>query len=881
MNKNALGDRLFRALLRLFPSEFRGDFGDEMSADFRDQRLEAWRRHGRGGLMRVWLSTIGDALRRAPREQAAVLIEDAAFAGRIMRKHLVSTAVIVALLAIGIGANIAVFGFAEPWVRRPLPVPDAHELVRIVRIDAEAPQQFSYPAFNDIRQRIRSFDGVVAHQYTTVAFGQAEAARSVAGEVVSGNYFEVLRVQPLLGRLLQPSDDVGLGAHPVAVISFGTWREFFGSAPDVIGRVMYLNGYPFEIVGVAPATFSGSYTAFASRFWAPISMYKQVRPRDLPLDRRGWNWLSITARMRNGVSTADAVTELAALKADLERQFPTAADDARHSLVPASGLPEGLRQSAGTIIAFAGTIAALLLLVTCANVAGVLQSRAMARLHETSIRFALGATRLRVIRQWLTESVCLALIGAAAGLLAARWIDAGIVHLVGAAAPYEVSPPQLADIRIVLFTIAVGVAAGVAFGLFPAWRSASRGERALREHAATLTGTRWGVRSARALVALQVTASIALVVTAGLLTRSIRNASTYDVGFQTSGLVGANLNLQRYGFDAVRGTAFVNTLLQELRGRSDVTAASRGAVVPLSGESERLGFRIPGYTTPEGRSVVMIDVNAVGTDYFATIGIPVLEGRDFAATDDARASGVAIVNATMAARYWPGRSAVGQTILTAGRDGRTLQIVGVVRDIKYYSLDEQPRPYIYFAADQSPMPAQVVHVRTSGPDGAAVLGIKRAVSDLNPSVVVDQAMSFEELRRQPLAGRRAMMVMTNLFGGLALLLTLVGIYGTMANAVAQRSREIGVRIAFGAGGREVFGLIMRDGLRPVVIGVVAGLAAAGLLSRLVASELFGVTATDPLTHGVAVAAVLAGALGALAVPARRAAKVDVITVLKD
>ena len=643
MNREPLGDRLFRAVLRLFPSEFRGDFGDEMSADFRDQRRDAWRAHGTRGLVRVWLSTIADALRRAPREQMALLTEDATFAGRMMRKHLVSTVVIVVLLALGIGANIAVFGFAEPWVRRPLPVPEGRDLVRIVKADSDAPQQFSYSVFNDIRGRIRAFSGVAAHQYTTVAFGQAEAARSIDGEVVSGNYFEVLRVQPALGRMLQPSDDVGVGAHPVVVISSGTWREFFGSAPDVIGRVMHLNGHAFEIVGVAPGGFTGSYTAFASRFWAPISMYKQVRPQNIELDRRGWSWLSLTARMRPSVSTSDAVTELATLHADLQRQFPTAADDSQYAVLPASGLPEGMRQSAGTIIRFAGTIAALLLLVTCANVAGVLQSRAMARIRETSIRFALGATRFRVIRQWLTESVCLALLGAAAGLAAARWMDAGIVALIGDAAPHEVSTPGLADIRIVLFTVVVAVVAGVAFGLIPAWRSASRGERALREHASTVAGTRWGTRSTRALVALQVSASIALVVTAGLLTRSLKNATTFDVGFPTSGLVGANLNLRRYGYDAERGTAFVNALLRELRGRSDVTAASRAAVVPLSGESERLGFRVPGYTSPEGRSVLLIDANAVSTGYFATIGIPVLEGRDFAGTDDARGSGVAIV----------------------------------------------------------------------------------------------------------------------------------------------------------------------------------------------------------------------------------------------
>lgn len=881
MKREPLPDRLFRALLRLFPSEFRGDFGDEMSADFRDLRLDASRTHGTRGLVRVWLSTLADTLKRAPREQMALVAEDAAFAGRIMRKHLVSTVVIVALLAVGIGANVSVFGFAEPWLRRPLPVEDADDLFRIVQSDPAPSQTFSYPVFNDIRQGIRSFAGVAAHQYTTVAFGQAEAARSIDGEVVSGNYFDVFRVPPLLGRVLQPSDDVGIGAHPVAVISFGTWREFFGSAPDVIGRVIYLNGHAFEIVGVAPSTFTGSYTAFASRFWAPIAMYKQVRPQNLTLEHGGWTWLSLTARMRPGVSTNEALTELAALNAQLQRQFPTTADDSRYLLLPASGLPEGIRQSAGMIISFAATIAALLLLVTCANVAGVLQSRAMARMRETSIRFALGATRLRVIRQWLTESVCLALVGAAGGLVAARWMDAGIVRLVGEAAPYEVSTPRLADLRILLFTIAIAIVTGIAFGLVPAWRSASRGERALREQASTLAGTRWGVRSARALVALQVSASIALVVTAGLLTRSLRNASTFDVGFETSGLVGANLNLQRYGYDAERGTAFVNALLEELRGRSGVIAASRAAVVPLAGDSERLGFRIPGHQSPDGKSVILVDVNAVSTGYFATIGIPVLEGRDFAASDDARASGVAIVNATMAARYWPGRSAIGQTILPAGREAKPVQVVGVVKDIKYYSLDEAPRPYIYFAADQSALPAQVVHVRTSGPDAAAVLGLKRAVSDLNPSVVVDQAMSFEELRRQPLAGRRAMAVMANVFGCLALLLTLVGVYGTMTNAVGQRAREIGVRMAFGAGPRQVFGLIVGDGLWPVVIGAIAGLAAAGMLGRLVSSELFGVSTTDPLTYAIAIAALFAGALVALAVPARRATRVDPIVVLRD
>jgi predicted permease len=881
MTRLTLADRIFRAVLRLYPAEFRGDFGDDMSADFNDQRREAWRTAGFRGLAGLWLATLADALRRAPREQLALVMEDVRFAGRMMRRHAASTAVIVLLLAMGIGANVAVFGFAEPWIRRPLPVPHGRDLVRIVKLDAEAPQQFPYAVFRDIAARSQSFAGVAAHQYTTVAFGRGETARPLDGEVVSGNYFDVLGVQPQLGRLLRPGDDRDLGSHPVVVISHGAWRELLAGAPDVVGRLIHLNGHPFEVVGVAPRGFSGSYTAFSSRFWAPIAMYKQVRPQELPLTHRGWSWLSVTARLRAGVGIDDAAADLRRVHGQLQREFPNTTDASGYAALRASGLPEALRESAGMMIAFAAAVAALLLLVTCANVAGVLQSRAMARIRETSIRFALGATRLRVMRQWLTESVCLALLGAAGGLAVGQWLDSALVALIGNAAPFEVSTPRVADPGIVLFTMLVGIVSGLAFGLFPAWRSASRGERTLREQATTLAGTPWGVRSTRALVALQVCASVALIVTAGLLTRSMRNATAFDIGFDTSGLVGADLQLRRYGYDRARSTLFVDRLLAELRVQPGVAAASRASVVPLAGNAERLGFRIPGYAAPNGAAVLVIDANAVSSGYFDTLGIPIREGRDLADTDDARADGVAVVNETMAARFWPGRSAVGQTIIPADKGARPLRIIGVVKDIKYYSLEEPPRPYVYLSAGQSGLGALVIHVRTTGSETAAIQTIKRIVTGLDASVVVDQAMTFEELRRQPLAGRRAMMTMANAFSALALLLTLVGIYGTMSNAVGQRSREIGVRMAFGADVAQVLRLVAGDGLKPVVPGVVLGLVAAGFGARLVSSELFGVTAGDPVTYGVAVLVVFIGAGLALVLPARRAARVDPVAVLRD
>ena len=880
MPRSSLGDRIYRALLRLYPAEFRGDFGDDMSADFNEQRRDAWRDEGLGGLVRVWAATLADALQRAPREQLALLVEDARFALRMIRRHLASTTVIVLLLALGIGANITVFGFAEPWIRRPLPVPQGRELVRLITEEGAASQQFAHATFKDIQSRSKAFAGVAAHQYATVAFGLGESGRSMDGEVVSGNYFDVLGVQPALGRMLQPSDDTVPGAHPVAVISFDTWREFFAGATNVVGRVIHLNGHSFEVIGVAPPGFSGSYTAFASRFWTPIAMYTQVRPRNISLDARGWSWLAITARLRPGISQAEAAADVRRVHAGLKQEWPNVIDAEPYALIPASGLPEGIRQSARGILAFAATIAVLVLLVACANVAGVLQSRATARIRETSIRFALGATRFRVVRQWLTESLFVALLGAAAGLMLAQWMNAALVGLMGGAAPFEVRPPGLMGSSILLFTVLIAVISGLAFGLLPALRVASRGERALREHAGTLTSTRWGVRSTRALVAIQVCASVALLVTAGLLTRSMKNATTYDVGFDPAGLVGASLPLERYGYDRARSLAFVNEVVTRLRAEPDIVAASRAAVAPLGGGSERLGFRIPGYVSPTGRSVVSIDVNAVSTGYFATMGIPILHGRDFHDHDTAGAGGVAIVNATMASRFWP-RGAIGQTIVPAGPDAKPIQIAGVVEDIKYYSLDESPRPYVYLPAEQAGPPAALIHARTSGSEAAAIRTLKRIVNEIDRAVIVDDAMTFAELRRQPLAGRHAMMVMANLFGALALLLTLVGIYGTMSNAIGQRSREIGVRMAFGASVANVFQMVLRDGLKPIVVGIVFGLIGANVAARLIASELFGVTGADPVTHAVAVIAVTGAAVAALVVPARRATRVNPVAVLRD
>ncbi|HSC27556.1 MAG TPA: ABC transporter permease [Vicinamibacterales bacterium] len=874
------GDRLYRLLLRMFPSDFRGDFGGEMVEDFRDQRKDAYRARGSAGLALLWCRTVLGFLRQAPREQFDALAGDVRYALRMMRRHVVSTLVIVLLLSVGIGANVAVFGFADPMVRRPLPVPEFSRMFRMARSDGDVVHVFSHADYRSILERARTFS-IAAHQYTTVSLGPSGADFAVDGEAVSGTYFQVYGISPALGRFLQPADDEVVGAHPVVVISHGFWREHFAGAGDAVGRVIHLNGHPFEVIGVAPEGFSGSYTAFNSRFWAPVTMYRQVRPRPLDLDRRGWGWLWTTVRLNPGVTWQEAAADLERISGELDREYPFGDARRGYYLIPASGLPEGTRRTASPVLVLATTLGVLVLLVTCANIAGVLQSRAVTRVHETAVRHALGASRFRIVRQWLTESVCLALAGGLGGLLAARWMHAGMSRLLESAVDHELATLSALDGRVLLFAAALAVGSGLAFGLLPALRAASRGEATLRETALALAGSRRAFRSTRLLVAMQVGVCLCLLVAAGLLARSMHNARTFDVGFDDSSLVLARLDLERHGYDAARTEAFYETLAARLRARPDVVALSRANVVPLGGEEERLGFLIPGYTPPDGKQIVSIDVSVVGRDYFPAIGIPIVRGRGFTERDRPTGRVTAVVNETMARRYWPSKDAVGQTLVLAGPTPRTLEVIGVAKDIKYYSIDEAPRPYLYVSSEESGAPAGTLHVRVNGSAEAFVATLRQETAALDPSLAPLEATTFAKLRERPLSLRRAMSLIAAAFGALALVLAVVGLYGTMSNAVGQRTREIGVRMAFGARGPDVFRLIVRQALAPVFAGLLLGLGASGLVTPLIASELFEVGPGDPATYAVATGGLVLAAFAAVSAPARRATRVDPIAILRQ
>ena len=561
----------------------------------------------------------------------------------------------------------------------------------------------------------------------TLGLGDTGEPEALRGELVGGNYFTTLRAATALGRPLVPDDDRVEGARAVAVISHRLWTRRFGASPDAVGRTIRLNGAPFEVVGVMPPAFRGSFPAMPADVWVPLSMHDALRHTGLSRERRGWGWLWMTGRIGPGVSLAQARARMDAIARGLAAEYPRVDDGFGAALYPAATLPEETREGAARLLGFAMAVVGLALLVACANIAGVMQARLAARRVELAIRQSLGASRLRLVRQWLTESLVLAALGGGAGLVLTRWTF-GVLE---AALPPEsqfggVAPALALDGRVVAFSSALIVFTAILFGLWPAWRAGREAlAAAIGEGSTRLAGGRRQARARRVLVVLQVAVCLVLLVVSGLLLRSVRRAAAFDVGFDTRHLALMSIDLKRFGYPPDRVRTFYDDLRSRLRALPGVDGVTTGFVVPLGYDRERITFRVDGATPPGDPDGFHFDYNLVGPRYFRTLGIPIVEGRGFDERDDAPgAAPVAVVNETLARRLWPGGSAIGHT---HGADRRRAcgRIVGVARDITYYTLGEDPRPYVYAPAAQLGAGALTVHVRTAG-DPARLLPALRA-----------------------------------------------------------------------------------------------------------------------------------------------------------
>jgi predicted permease len=708
----------------------------------------------------------------------------------------------------------------------------------------------------------------------------------VLSDLVTDNYFDVVGLQPVLGRGFRPGEDRPGAVARVAVLGHALWQRRFGGDPGVLGRHLVFSGQEFEVVGVARPGFSGLTRGLAVDVWLPIGAKTVLQPGSNDLASRGSRSWFLVGRLRPGAELPQAQAQLDAVAAANFRAHPDYWRDVKGASRRVTVVPEKSARVhpavAPALLAFTAllqALAALVLFVACANLANLLLARATTRRREMGVRVALGAGRGRLVQQLLTESVVLALAGGAAGLGLAYW---GTDLIAGLRPPLPV--PVALDLRpagrVLAFTGGLSVITGLLFGLAPALTAArSNLMGGLKEEAGTSAA---GYRSSRlrsGLVVAQVAASVLLLVGSGLFVRSLRLARALDPGFDVEDVVVASIDLELGGYDEERGREAWDRILERARHVPGVTSVSLAREVPLGLGGARRRVWIEGYTEPAGADME-IAFNAVGPDYFATLDIPVLRGHGFTGQDRRGAPGVAMVNEEFVRRFWPGQDALGRRIRVRGDDGPALEVVGVARDGKYHTLGEDPRPFVFLPLLQEYSGAATVVARTSGGAGLVLEGLRRELAAIDPHLPVFDAKPMEQHLAIALLPARLLAWALGLFGTVALVLATLGLYAVISYSVAQRRREVGIRMALGARRPQVLALVIGQGLRLAALGMALGVVAAAGSMRLARSFLYGVSPADPATFAGVVLLLGTGATLACAVPALRASRVDPAVALR-
>ena len=808
---------------------------------------------------------------------------DLRFAIRQLQRNPGFAAVAVLTLALGIGANTAIFSITNGLLLRPLPVPEPERLVALFTTYEKQSglNGSSYPDYRDLRDRSDVFEGLAGHFYFPMAVRTADRAEVVLGHVVSWNYFEVLGVSPARGRVFLPEEDQVPGARPVAMLSHRYWQTRLLGDPGVIGRSVFVNSRPFTVVGVAPAGFTGLSTAVAPDVWVPVAMISQVLPYPINLEGRFDPWLNVVGRLKAGVSPAQAQAALEVVGVSLAKEFPGAGESARSFfLMEAERNRLSTRDSTDSVKRLLGllsAVAGIVLLIACFNVANLQLARAATRQREIALRLSLGASSGRVIRQLLTESLLLGLLGAGAGLLVARLG----MDLLLAMRPQEMIhlDYQLGlDGRVLAFTLILGFLASALFGLAPAWQMTRTSQvRALKETSASGMGAGKALLQ-RALVVSQVALSLVLLVSAGLFLRSLTRTLAVDPGFDTRHGLMAVVDLGFGSYDEVQGRQFCRRLLDRVRVLPGVESAALAATVPLDAMGgSTTDIEVPGYQPGPGERMTVWR-NAVSEDYFQTLGVPLVQGRGIESQDSGARRRVVVINETMARRYWPGRDALGRIIRMNDQD---CTVIGVARDGKYGRLNEAPQPYLCEALVQGDFVKRFhLHVRTAAAPQGWIHPLAKVIHELDPDLPPPRILTLGQFLEASVEAVAGPVRIVGMFGLLALTMAIVGVYGVLAFVVSQRTHEFGVRIALGASARGLLGLVLRQGLWLTGVGAGMGLVGALLLSHLLASLLYEVSPWDPLTFVVATAVLIAAGALASYWPARRAATLDPVVALR-
>jgi len=814
----------------------------------------------------------------------STFLNDVRYGLRMLSKSPGFTFIAVFALALGIGANTTIFSLINGLLLRPLVgVNEPERLVAVYTSDYSSGLygSSSYPDYADFRDEAKAFEGLAAYTDAVASLTGDDEPQRLRGESVTGNFFKVLGVRAAAGRTLVPEDERTASGNPVVVISHNLWQRRFNSDPSLVGRTITLDGRAHTVVGIAAENFRGLHLGMPPEFWLPMPT-----PENEP-EARGNRGLEIVGRLKADATVEEASAQLKTIFARLAQDFPDTNKgtlDRPDEPRPVTVLQERRtgpqqRKAISTLTGMLMAMVGLVLLIACANVANLLLARASARRREIAIRMALGSSRWRLVRQLLTESLCLALLGGLGGLLLTLWTSDFLPKFFPAedAGGLDLSM----DWRVLGFTLGLSLLTGILFGLAPALQ-ASRPNllSALKDDtgATEVRGFgRFGMRNA--LVVLQVALSLVLLICAGLFMRSLRAASTADPGFKAENVLLARMELRGAEMKPEQGQIFFRQVQEGVSAIPGVRSASLMLVVPVSGGGMRRSVQIEGYE-PKPNEDTELNANIVSPNYFATMGIPLVQGREFNTDDAAGRPGVIIVNEELARRYFPGQNPLGKRIKTDS-EGPYLEIVGVARNAKYRRLREEPLPFFYTPLAQDYTGRMTLLVRTDGDDPLKVLpAVRSELKSLNKNVTLYGINTLSAHVNEALSADRMIAVLLSVFGGAALLLAAVGLYGVMSYAVARRTHEIGVRMALGAQGSDIMKLILRQGMILVLVGGAVGLAAAFAVTRLMSSLLYGVSTTDPLTFAGITVLLTGVALLACYIPARRATRVDPLIALR-
>jgi predicted permease len=805
--------------------------------------------------------------------------QDLRYSLRTLSKKPVFTLVVVTTLALGIGANATIF----TWIKAVLlaSLPGIEQPERLVEIWGatrnNSALSSSYVDYLDYRDQNTVLSGLVAHQVLPLNLGRSEQPERVWGAIVSGNYFDVLGIKPLIGRTFLPEEDRTPNTHPVVVIGYGLWERRFGANPNVLGRTITLNEHDFTVIGVAPKEFGSPFAGLALDVWTPVMMKDYVARPHFSLTDRGSRWLMVMGRLKPGATVPQAQANIAAIAAHLEHEYPQTNEQLGVAVYSVTGSPFSLKQNMRPALAILMAAVAVVLLIACANVANLLLARAASRRKEIAVRLALGGSRGRLVRQMLTESFALASLGAALGLAIAFWTARSLAAFLppyANRATFDTRP----DAFVFAFTLGLTVVTTLLFGLAPTLHASKQDlVTAMKDNTGTVGRGSRKVSLRHALVITQVALSMVALISAGLFVRSLRAAYKADPGFDPHGVLLASFDPFLSGYDEIRGRELYRRLVERVSTLPGIESATLARRLPLTdGGIAFAAVTIDGYG-PAKDEDMRFNYETVGPQYFQTMRIPFVHGRDFDERDQEGAPGVVIINETMARRYWPGGDALGRR-LKLNKDW--LEIIGIAKDVKNRSLSERPQPFLYLPLLQDYRSNMILVARTAIEPRKMFQSVRAEVSALDPGIPMFDTKTLEEHVGISLFLQRMAATLLSIFGMLALSLAAIGLYGVMAYSVSQRTRELGIRIAVGAKQGDVLKLVVGQGLMLGVVGIVAGLITALVVTRFSAHLLYGVSAVDPVTFAVIGLLLLAVALVASYLPARRATKVDPMIALR-